>query len=360
MFELSLEVFRMKNRIFAIVALCVLVLNLGGSTLADTRAKAAKRAQSNQLVALLPASDGVVTIDVKRFFGEALPKLLSSNQPMLAEIVGHIEEAKARTGIDIRQFEYVTAGVSARKIADKKYDLDPVVIARGQVNSSALIGAAKLAANGKYRENRVGERTIYIFDAKQIAKQHKPQNATGKRAEMIDKMIGKMSSELAVTAYDSKTLVFGDLARVRETLEAKTHVGADITGLLDRKEFSVVNFAAKIPEGMSAFLPMENDELGKNIDAISYIYGNMDVAGENTTVSMTARTLQNAQAESLRETLEGLQFIGKAFLGKAKGADKQVYGRMIDNAKITAKGNEVMFDLSVPQSDIDILVGLLR
>lgn len=350
----------MKNRIFAIAALCVLVLNLGGSTLADTRAMAAKRARADQLVALLPASDGVVTIDVKRFFGEALPKLLSNNQPMLAEIVAHIQEAKARIGIDVRQFEYLTAGISARKIADKKYVLDPVMIARGQVNTSALIGAAKLAASGKYREERVGERTIYIFDAKQIAEQHKPQNVSAKAATMIAKLKGKMSSEIAVTAYDPKTFIFGDPDRVRATLEAKTHVGADVTELLDRKEFSVVNFAAKVPEGMSAFLPMENDELGKNIDAINYIYGNMDVASATTTVSMTARTLQNAQAESLRETLEGLQFVGKALLAKAKGVDKQVYGRMIENAKIAVKGNEVMFDLSVPQSDIDILVGALK
>ena len=78
------------------------------------------------------------------------------------------------------------------------------------------------------------------------------------------------------------------------------------------------------------------------------------------TVHAAARTMQPAQARSLLETLEGLQMVGKAFLGAAKGADKEVFARMIENAKFTARGNDVVLDLAVPQSDIDILVGSLK
>jgi len=72
---------------------------------------------------------------------------------------------------------------------------------------------------------------------------------------------------------------------------------------------------------------------------------------------MAAKTLETGQAKNLQEFLEGMQMIGKAFLGGSKNADKKVYGRMIDNARISASGNEVMLDLQVAQSDIDILVG---
>jgi hypothetical protein len=50
--------------------------------------------------------------------------------------------------------------------------------------------------------------------------------------------------------------------------------------------------------------------------------------------------------------------VGKAFLGGEKGADKKVFARMIENARIINNGSEVMLDLQVPQSDIDILVGM--
>lgn len=347
----------MKHRLIASIVLCVMTLNLGGNAIADVPSKRVAKIRTNQLVALLPASDGVVTLDVKRFFNDALPKVLSANQPMLGKILGKLDELQSKTGIDLRQFEQIAAGVTAVKVKEKEYDFEPVVLARGQINSGALIGAAKLAANGKYREERVGAKTIYIFQAKEIAAQHKP---AVKDPAMVDKVIGKLSREIAVTAFDANTVAFGAYSRVRDTVEGKSKVGTELTSLLNRKEVSVMNFAAKVPAGMSSFVPLDNDELGKNIESIKFIFGNMDVVGDNAVVHMTAKTLQNAQATSLLETLEGLQLVGKAILGGSRGADKQVFARMIDNVKFSANGNEVSLDLQIPQSDIDILVGMIK
>ncbi|MBC7795783.1 MAG: hypothetical protein H7Z37_02795 [Pyrinomonadaceae bacterium] len=72
---------------------------------------------------------------------------------------------------------------------------------------------------------------------------------------------------------------------------------------------------------------------------------------------MTAKTRQNAQAQGLLETLQGLQMVAPALLNGAKGADKQVYARMIENVKFTRNLNEVSLDLDVPQSDIDVIIG---
>jgi hypothetical protein len=329
---------------------------LGIASLADTKTPSPETAQVNQLVALLPASDGVVTIDGKRFFGDALPRLLSAKPEMLSQIVDKIDDVKAHTGIDVRQFDQIVAGVTARKTGPKNYDFDPVVLARGQVNAPALIGAAKLSANGKYREERVGSRTVYVISAKDVAVQAKVQARNG----VADKVIDKFSQDVAVTAYDANTIAFGSPARVRETLEGKTHVSTDVSGLLGRRENSIANFAAKVPQGMSAFVPLDNDELGKTLDSIRYVFGNVDLTADSAVFNMTAKTTQNAQAQSLLETLQGLQMIGKAFLGSAKGADKQVYARMVENAKFVVNGNEVSLDLRVSQSDIDILVGTLK
>jgi len=347
----------MRNQIFAAAVLLVLVLNLAGTSVADVKGK---KARNNQLVSLLPASDGVVTLDVKRFFGTALPTILSANQPMLNRILGRIDEIKAKTGIDIRQFEHLAAGITAKKIAAKKYDLEPVIIARGQINAAALIAEAKLAAKGKYREVTVGDRTIYVFAAKEIAQQNKPQVANAKRSSMVDKVIGKLSQEVAVAAFDSNTVAFGALPLVRQALELRTPVNSELTNLLNKIEVSVVNFAAKMPAGMGAFLPLDNDELGKNIDSIRYLFGSVNVSGDNTSVHMTARTQQNAQAKGLLETLEGLQIIGKFALGNSKSLDKQVYARLIEKAKFSVNANDVILDLQVPQRDIDVLIGVLK
>lgn len=335
----------MKYRIIAAVALGMLVLNLSGSTLADSKAK---KARFSQLVSLLPASDGIVTLDARRFFSDALPQVLSANQPFLGKVTSHIEEFNAKAGIDVRQFDDVVVGVAARQLAVKKHDVDVVVIARGQTASTELIGVAKTKANGKYREERVGDRVMYIFDAhKAVA-----QTPAAKVADRVE--------EVGVAAIDDRTIAFGDIGRVRQTLEGKTRVGTDLSTLIERNPSAIASFAAKPPAGLAAYLPLANDELGKNIDSIRYVYGNANVLAGNATVHMTARTQQNAQAASLLETVQGLQMIGKAFLGGSKAPDKRVYARLIESAKFSLKANEVMFDLTVPQSDIDVLVGTLK
>lgn len=346
----------MKIKIFAIVTLSVLTLST--ALFAQNRARLRAVANTAEIVSLLPASDAVAVIDVKRFLNTALPQLLSGNQQMLAEVTKGLDEAKAKTGIDFRQFDVVAAGVTAIRVKEKEFDFDSVLIARGQVKSGALISAAKLASNGKYREEKIGERTIYIFEAKGVADQNLP-NAQGKTAGMVKKAIGGFSKELAVTAVDADTLAFGSLEKVKETISGSSKVGTDVSSLLNKTTSSVMTFAAKVPEGMSTLLPLENDELGKNVDSIKYFYGTMDVADAVTSLSATARTLHAEQAIGLKDTLEGLQMLGKAFLGNAKGADKKVYARLIENVKFTAKGNDVSMDLVIAQPDIDFLVGLL-
>ena len=97
----------MKTRSAALFCLFVLLLNIVGSPAGYNGRNKAQASSANQLAALLPASDGIVTLDAKRFFNTALPKLLSANQPLLDKITIKIDQVKAQTGIDVRQFDYI-------------------------------------------------------------------------------------------------------------------------------------------------------------------------------------------------------------------------------------------------------------
>ncbi len=348
----------MIKKISALFLACAFLLNGVGMVFAAPETKKSAK-QTAQLAALLPASDGVVTVNMRRVLSEALPQVLSSNQQILGGVLGKLDEVKNNTGLDLRQFEQIAVGVSSKKILAKEMTFEPVVLARGTFNAGALLALGKVAAKGKYREEKFGSSTVYVFSAKQAATQAKPKTANPKSSmfeKAIDKMFKGLSDELAVTAYDNNTLAIGSMARVRETVDAKTRIGADVLDLVNRKSNQIMSFSIKLPNGLSQFVDLDNDEIGKNLESIRQISGAVDVGGGNATVSLVAKTLEAAQAKTLQETLEGLQMVGKAFLGGAKGADKKVFARMIDNAKISASGNEVMLDLQVAQSDIDILV----
>ncbi|MGI8638372.1 MAG: hypothetical protein ACR2MG_00230 [Pyrinomonadaceae bacterium] len=350
----------MKKKIFALFVACAFVINGIGAVFADTNSNK-KAGQTSQLVALLPASDGVMTLDVQRLLNDALPQILSGNQLMLSKVLGKIDEIKNQTGIDLRQFQQVAVGVATKQLSAKEIDFEPVVLARGTFNAGALLAVAKVASKGKYREEKIGDKTVYVFTMKEVVKKDKPQNKPAVKDSWFDKAIDRMftglSRELAVTSYDNNTLAIGSVARVRETLQTKTRIDSQFLDLIYRKQNVVMSFGANLPNGLSGFIDLDNDELGKNIDAIRQIYGTLDVVGENTNLQVTARTSKPEQAQGLQETLEGLQMVGKALIGGSKSVDKKVYGRMIDNAKISRNGNEIMLNLQVPQTDINVLIG---
>lgn len=346
----------MKTKLFAISAIAVLLLNIVGLAASDTQRGKAKKRQATRLVSLLPASDGVAVFDSKRFLNDALPKVLSANQPMLAEIMAKITEMENRTGIDLRKFEQVAVGVAMKQISPTNIDFEPVAIANGDISAGALIAVARLASKGTYREEKISGKTVYVFSPKDVSQKTTVKTTNSKIAHVIDQALHGLMKEVAVTTFDKNTLVLGSLARVRETLEAASHVGADLSGLLSVKETAVMSFALKTPGGLSKMLPLDNDELGANIDAIQYLAGSIDVAAVGTSLQMMARTQKPEQAQGLKDTLEGLQIVGGAIFGGSKRPDQKIYARMIKSAKFENRGNELTLDLLVPQADIDALI----
>lgn len=121
-----------------------------------------------------------------------------------------------------------------------------------------------------------------------------------------------------------------------------------------------MSFAVKAPGGLSKMIPLDNDELGANLDSIDYLSGSMDVAAIGTSVLLSARTKRADQAQSLKDTLDGLKMVGGAVFGGSKRADQQIYARLIKNAKVENRGNDVSLELLVPQADIDGMIGGIK
>ncbi len=350
-----------KTKAFAALSLAALILNLTGLALADTHRGKAKKRQSNLLVAMLPASDGVATFDVKRFFNDALPKVLSANQPLLRQVMAHVSEMESKTGVDLRKFEQVAVGFTTKTNSKNSLDVDPVAIARGNFSADSLINTAKTAAQGKFREEKFGDRNLVIFPAKEAAKKNVPAAAIpAGGGEVVDTVIDGMPEEIAVTSLDSTTLVVGSVERVRQTIGRESTVSPEIISLLSTSETSVCTFALRTPEGMARIANLEKDQLGENINSIKFISGSMDVNAIGASVSMMARTDKAEQAKELSDTLLGLKMIGKAFLGSSKKPEQKVIGRMLENATILNRGTDVTVRVAVLQADINLLVATIK
>jgi hypothetical protein len=352
----------MIKKFFAFTLALLFVLNAAAdSAFADTkkpkRKRAAAASQTNRLVALLPQSDGVMFIDLQRLLNEALPQILSANPAKLNEINEHIDQIKNQTGLDVRQFEQIALGVTFKQTATAKTTFEPVILARGKYNSEALLTLAKIALKGKYREEKAGNKALYIFAAKEILAENKAKiTGSGSPDKTFDFLLNKMPSEIAVASLNANTLAIGSIARVRETIESKVKIGADVATLLNRKPNSIISFAANTPVGLSQFLELDEDMLGQSLSSVRQIYGAVNLNAGNVVGFVGAKASGAEQAKSLEEMLGGLQAVGRGFLSNARGERKQAYARILDSAKITRAGTEVSIDFQVANADVALFI----
>lgn len=351
----------MRRKFFVLLTVFVFTLGAFSDAFADKRKKKSNVSprQVNQLAASLPKSDAVMTLDMNRLMNTMLPQVLSTKPQMMADINGKLNELKGKIGIDLKEFEQVAVGVSYKVGANRETDFQPLILGRGKFNSAAFIGIAKLAAKNKYREEKIGDKTIYIFSPKEIVGQNAPKSSNSTVNTVIDKITKSLTNEFALTNFDNNTLAIGTVERVKETLGKPNGNNAELLALVNRKPNAVMSFAANTPAGLSQFVPLELDVIGENLDSMRQMYGSLDYAENVGTFAAAAKMTNAKQAEDFEQMLLGLQSLGKSLLGGSQGADKQLYAKLVGNAAITRQLNEVKLDLQVPKNDVDALVGIL-
>jgi hypothetical protein len=344
----------MKKRLITFFTVIIAITGLSVLVLAQKRiTRNVKPAEPIITLAnSLPASDAVVNVDVKRMFDVAIPQILVSKPAEFAKMNTKIDEIRTRTGIDVRLFEKIAVGLAVKQNG-KKTEVEPLVLAQGKFSSNALIALAKVAAKGKYREEKIGERTIYIFNAKEIVQ----DNAPKAKADMFDKLLAMFSNEMAVTSFDDSTLTIGSLSRVKEMFEGKSKVDATVLELVNKKSNAIASFAASTPSGMSQFIDLDNDELGTILASIRTLNGSLNMGNGLAMLAISAKTVNPDQAAAMEDTLIGLQMVGKSLLGGMKGEKKQIFGKLIDKVEIKRNINIVNLGLQIPQSEIDVLIG---
>jgi hypothetical protein len=333
---------------------CALAFVIGAFQFISMEAEAG----SNELAVLLPESDGVVVLDSKRLVFDALPQILSSNTPLLEKIDDEIDKLKTKSGLDLRKFDSVVVGLKSKVDSSAGTEFDAVLLARGLEPIGSLKDVAETASKGKYRSVKSGTRTIYVFSSKNLIKDKTHSAIEGSFVgKIFDKLFKGFSEEIAITAFDSNTVAFGSLERVKDAIGNTPRIDGKLLALLERKPNSLANMGMFVPTGLSQYLELEDDELGENLNSIRQVQGAFNVNDGTTTLSVAAKTIEATQAEELASTLQAIRGMFAGILKNNKSADKQVYGRMLENLEVTHAEKEIFVDLMVPKSDLDVIIG---
>lgn len=294
---------------------------------------------------MLPPSDAVAFVNIKLLLNEVLPKVLADNPTRLAEVNAEIDKVKTQTGIDVRSFENIAAGMRYQHPSPNVTTTDTVVIARGTFNAGALLAAGRMAAQGKYREEKYNGATIYIYSL------NGQMNVHG--------LFNMKVSDLAVVSLDANTLVVGQPAAVRATIDANktpSRVNNDLAQLAMRAPNAVIGFSANVPTSLTANADLGNAEITKIVGAIRQCYGAVSTTSNGFGLLAAARTETPEQAQSLAETLSALKQFGGMVIPQLPPETGKIAQNALDSLKIASSGNEASLSLEVRQADITTLM----
>jgi hypothetical protein len=322
--------------------LTVLVL---GALVTTALAQRTAARQPATLMASLPPSDAVAIVNVSRVFNEAMPKLLADNPAKIAEVTSELEKFKTQTGLDARSFEQIALGFTYKYPRAGVTKISTVALARGTFNASALTAAGRLAANGKYVEQKYQGKTIYIFSFDRIIRLFGVWNMN--------------VSDLAVTPVDANTLALGDLDAIHGVIDAtrtRKHANPDLLALASRDPNAIVGFGGNISPLLLENLSLSNDTIARELTAVRQVYGTLGMTPTDLELMMTARTVDNYSAKNLGDTVEGLKQLGAFFVSRLAAAKGALARTALSNLKVTTVGNELQLRTAVAQSQVAPLI----
>jgi hypothetical protein len=330
-----------KNSFYKSFVVTLVLISLSALVFAQTSRKRVATREMPTLLSSLPPSDAVALIKVNRVLDEALPKLLAENPARVAEVNDELAKFKAQTGLDPRSFDQIALGLSYTYPSSGVTKIQTVAIASGTFNSGAIVAAGRMAANGKYREQKYQGKTIYIF-------------SLDRDIRLLGLWDLKLR-DLAVTSLDGNKLALGDVEAVEGVINAsrtRKYANPDLIALASRDPNAIVGFGGNITEALLQNLRISNDAVARELTAVRKVYGSLAMTSADLELMLAARTVDPYSAKNLGDTVEGLKQLGGLFIYRLSAAKGTLARAALNNLKITTQGNELHIRTAVAQSQV--------
>ncbi len=334
------------------LSLALIVGSFTGSAVAQSAAKAEKAAPaaaatspvaSNELVAMLPASDLVAVVDGGRVFNDLLPKLAGLTFGGVDKFAKDLTDFTQRTGIDPTKVQNAVLGVNLEGTQG-----NGVFLIRGLDLTGTQVEAVMKELKAEFKTSEYKGKTIYNVISKVSAPSAGP--------------LSLKSDELALAALGDQRLAFGDLTAVKKVIDiqaggdvpvvSKTMIGA----LAETRQSALIRFAMNVPEKLRTEAADQGD-LFKSIASIKLVLGTLDTAADlSLSLDAVMRTASQSDAGELESSLKGLIVLVKGIFGGGSGDPKTDFiGVLLDQIKIGSKLSDVSLSISFPRSVMDQL-----
>ncbi|MCW5970492.1 MAG: hypothetical protein KIT57_18480 [Blastocatellales bacterium] len=317
-----------------------------GSCLLLATSFAAARAQTHttdELAALLPASDVMIATDAGRALRELLPRLKALGINDIDQIAADIENFSRIAGVDPQKLGPAVAGLRLKGLGLG----GGAIVLSGLDLDAKRVEAAAAAANWQFHTIDAEGKNLYRI----VRTRPAPDGA----AASADPPAPPKTDEIFFALPGGGRLIAGDGESVRAALGApSSEVNAALRAAIkEAPDAAIARFSAQLPAEIKAMLEDQGD-LFKQLAAVQVIFGSLDIAASgDASIEARLRTASAAEAAEMETGLKSLVFFAKSLLGSTDDPKMQPVSQLIDQIKVVTAAGDVRLSVTIPKALLD-------
>jgi hypothetical protein len=314
----------------------------GSPTLAAINPASITTVSPNQAVlgslSSLPEADMLIYINPQRIINEVVPKVLPAKD--VEEMRKAFDDVKKNVGINPQNVEYIVLAVRFKKPTDDLNFQPPefMVVASGDFSAESLIVLARMATDGKLRDEKYGTRTMGLMTIDPIVK------------EAEKNPFLKSLTEMGIITLNANTIAAGTPSYLRAAADAsdgKERISAATLNSLVRDANALVSISGtpwrSFAKSFGILGTASNARAARCESNIGDLYAAITMDATNFMV----RGAMNADNPDTAKIFSNL-YSGLLRYATSSIPDPAAQ-TMLKGLAITAEGNEVMLRADFPQ-----------
>lgn len=289
-------------------------------------------------LANLPEADMLIYVNPQRILNDALPKFLPPAD--LENMRKSFAEAKQQAGIDPTHIQYLVFAIRFRKpTADLNFQPPEfMMVSGGDFNADSLMGLARMASQGKLRDETYGGKTLGLITIEPLAK------------ESEKNPLLKYFVEMGVVSLNANTIAAGTPGYLRSAIDAgdgRGRISTEALNLLVRDPNALISIAGSPWGSFAKSFGMHGTETTPRTPRCDSRIGDFYSALTMDATNFMFRGVSNADNPDTARIFANL-YTG-LFQYISKSIPDPTVQTIIKGFSITAEGDEVLVRADFPQ-----------
>ncbi len=293
----------------------------------------------------LPEADTLIYINPQRILNEVVPKLLPAKD--VEGMRQGFEEVKKNVGIDPGKVDYMVIAVRFKKPTAELNFQPPefLVVTGGDFSSESLMTLARMASQGKLRDEKYGDKTIGLMTIDPIVK------------EAEKNPLLKAFSEVGIVSLNANTIASGTPGYLRAAIDAaggKDRINPATLNSLVRDPNALISIAGTPWRSFAKSFGMLGTENNARTPRCESNMGDFYAALTMDATNFMIRGVTNADNPDTAKILANL-YSGLLHYATSSIPDPSAQS-LLKGLAITAEGDEVFLNADFPQQMVIDLI----